>query len=293
MVIKNLNKSYGDVHAVKDVSFEIGPGEIFGLLGPNGAGKTTIISCIVTLCRPSSGSIKIFGHDQNAKMGKALTGLVPQELVNHGYFTVKEILGFYSGYYGIWSNSDQINFLLDRLQLREHGHKGVRKLSGGMKRRLLIAKSLLHKPKLLLLDEPTAGVDIELRESLWKFVKELKNDGLSILLTTHYLDEAEELCDRVGILNRGNLRLIGETSQLIKSLTYRKISLSLKGSMMDLEHPQLWRRDKKCLVFRIPSEQTLGELLTDINVKSSDILDVNIEEGSLEDAFLHVLGESQ
>lgn len=295
LVIKNLSKNYGRLRAVNDVSFDIGPGEIFGLLGPNGAGKTSIISCIVTLSQPSSGSVKVFGYEmhQNSKMGKFLTGLVPQELINHGYFNVEEILGFYSGYYGILKNSDQINFLLDRLQLAEHRYKRVKQLSGGMKRRLLIAKSLLHKPKLLLLDEPTAGVDIELRESLWKFVKELKGEGLSILLTTHYLEEAEELCDRVGILNHGNLRLIGETSQLIKSLTHRKVSLKLKGSREEIEHPQLLKRDNDRLVFRIPSEQTLGELLTGINVRSSDIVDLNIEEGSLEDAFRLVLGGAQ
>ncbi len=298
MVIENLEKNYGPIRAVDNVSFHIDTGEIFGLLGPNGAGKTSIISCIVTVSQPSSGSVKIFGHEmhQNSKKGKDLVGVVPQELINHGYFNVEEILHFYSGYYGILRNKEQIHFLLDRLQLQQHRHKRVKQLSGGMKRRLLIAKSLLHKPKLLLLDEPTAGVDIELREVLWKFAKELKEEGLSILLTTHYLEEAEELCDRVGILNKGRLHLIGETSRLIRSLTYRNVSLTLnktETSPLLTEHSHLLKKSENCFIFRIPSEQTLGQLLTEIGVNSSDILDLNIEEGSLEDAFRIVLDTSK
>ena len=291
LVIKNLSKNYGSLQAVKDVSFEIGPGEIFGLLGPNGAGKTSIISCIVTLSQPTEGSVQVFGHEmsRNSKVGKSLTGLVPQELVNHGYFNVEEILVFYSGYYGVLRNRERINFLLDRLQLVKYRHKKVKQLSGGMKRRLLIAKSLLHQPKLLLLDEPTAGVDIQLRESLWRFVKELKADGLSILLTTHYLEEAEELCDRVGILNHGRLCLIGETSQLIKSLTYRTVSLKLKNWDRKICHPQLVDKQGDRWRFRIPSEQDLGDLFTSIEAQSSDILDLSVDEGSLEDAFRIVL----
>ena len=296
LAIQNLSKNYGTFKAVKNVSFDIHQGEIFGLLGPNGAGKTSIISCIVTLSQPTSGSVQVFGHEmhqkkvRSSKIGKSLTGLVPQEIVNHGYFTVEEILKFYSGYYGVLRNTDQINFLLDRLQLADQRHKKVKQLSGGMKRRLLIAKSLLHKPKLLLLDEPTAGVDIQLRESLWDFVKELKRDGVSILLTTHYLEEAENLCDRVGILNQGNLRLTGETKELVKSLTHRVIYLKLKSMDKEIHHPHLLRKKEDHWLFRIPSEQTIGTLLTEIKVRSDDLVDLQIEEGTLEDAFRLVLG---
>ena len=298
LAIHNLSKHYGTFEAVKNVSFDINPGEIFGLLGPNGAGKTSIISCIVTLSNPTKGSVQVFGHEMSGntlptRAGKSLMGLVPQEIVNHGYFNVEEVLQFYSGYYGLLRNTSQINFLLDRLQLAEHRHKKVKQLSGGMKRRLLIAKSLLHKPKLLLLDEPTAGVDIQLRESLWGFARELKKEGVSILLTTHYLEEAESLCDRVGILNHGSLNLVGETKKLIKSLTHRVIYLKLTSMDREINHSQLLDKKEDHWLFRIPSEQTLGKLLTEIHVQPNEITDLRIEEGSLEDAFKLVLGRTE
>ena len=209
--VVNLKKSYGSVHAVNGVSFELNEGEIFGLLGPNGAGKTSIISTIVTLEKPTSGTVEVFGRDvrKDPRFTSTQTGLVPQELINHGYFTLEEILHFHSGYYGIAKNQERIDYLLNKLSLYEHRNKRVRQLSGGMKRRLLIAKALVHSPKLLLLDEPTAGVDIELRETLWSFVRELQKEGMSILLTTHYLEEAEELCDRVAIIDRGEVKRVG------------------------------------------------------------------------------------
>ncbi|MCB0357844.1 MAG: ABC transporter ATP-binding protein, partial [Bdellovibrionales bacterium] len=233
-----LVKNYKNVEAVKNVSFQIQPGEIFGLLGPNGAGKTSIISCAVTLEQPTSGNIKIFGHDvqKEPKLAKYKMGIVPQELIHHGFFNTREILEIHSGYYGLINNRKRIDYLLQKLGLWEHREKKVRQLSGGMKRRLLVAKALVHQPKLLLLDEPTAGVDIELRESLWKFVRELQKEGVSVLLTTHYLEEAEELCDRVGILNSGKLIRVGETHQLIKELTHRRVSFNLRNSQLNLEH---------------------------------------------------------
>ena len=179
--VKDLKKTYrnakgGPVEAVKGVSFTIAPGEIFGLLGPNGAGKTTAISMITTLEEPTSGDVLVYGNSvlTNSKETKKQIGVVPQEIVTQGFFNLVEILTFHSGYYGIWNNKARIEYLLKRLGLWEHRHKLVKQLSGGMKRRLMIAKALVHKPKLLLLDEPTAGVDIELRTSLWEFVRELQ-----------------------------------------------------------------------------------------------------------------------
>lgn len=275
--LENLIKDYGKLRAVNNVSLEMKPGEIFGLLGPNGAGKTSIISTLVTLEEPTSGSVKIFGLDvtKHPKETKLLTGFVPQELIHHGYFSVEEILEFHSGYFGKRKNKERIDYLLNRLSLYEHRQKKVKQLSGGMKRRLLIAKALVHEPKLLLLDEPTAGVDIELRTSLWKFVAELKSQGMSILLTTHYIQEAEELCDRVGIIQKGELKTIGKTKDLVKELTKREIKLTFA--------------DHSEKQFQVPASQGVGELLAQLNVDLKSVKDISIREGSLEDALRRVL----
>lgn len=273
------NKSGQDVHAVKDASFDIEPGEIFGLLGPNGAGKTTIISTITTLERPTSGSVLVFGSSVSEQplITKLQIGIVAQEIVTQGFFNLVEILEFHSGYYGIWKNQDRIEFLLKRLALWDHRHKQVKQLSGGMKRRMMIAKALVHSPKLLLLDEPTAGVDIELRKSLWKFVLELRGLGTSILLTTHYLQEAEELCDRVGIINKGELRYVGPTKKVIRDLTQRHVEIDLKSG--------------KSLVFEIPLGQSVGELLIQNQIAPIEIQDLRTREGTLEEAFLSLVQE--
>lgn len=290
--IEHLVKDYGVLRAVNDVSFEMKPGEILGLLGPNGAGKTTIISTLVTLEEPSSGQVKVFGLDvtREPERAKMLIGFVPQELIHHGYFDVMEILDFHSGYFGRRKNRDRIEWLLHKLGLWEHRHKKVKQLSGGMKRRLLIAKALVHEPKLLLLDEPTAGVDIELRTSLWEFVEELKRDGLSILLTTHYLQEAEQLCDRVGILQKGKLLHLGETKGLIRELTKREIVVTLKHPLEgECSHPFFLRREGLQLLFQVPSTMGAGDLLAELGLDLKVIDDLTIREGSLEDALKRVL----
>lgn len=290
--ISNLVKNYGSFTAVNNVSFEVKPGEIFGLLGPNGAGKTSIISCIVTLQEPTSGACEIFGYNPQVEPlpAKMLTGYVPQEIINHGYFTVEEILVFHSGYFQTWYNREKIHYLLNRLGLFEHRGKKVKALSGGMKRRLLIAKALVHEPKLLLLDEPTAGVDIELRASLWDFVRELKNDGMSVLLTTHYLEEAEELCDRVGVIQNGNLREVGPTKELIEKLTERRVTLQFKSDCEGLKSQYLVSKNQTDAQFMIPQDLGIGELITSINCDMKDLVDIKIEEGSLEEAFVRILG---
>lgn len=291
LLIQHLKKNYGSFVAVNDVSFEMKKGEIYGLLGPNGAGKTSIISCIVTLQQPTDGEVLIFGKNPHKEPleAKKQIGFVPQEVINHGYFDVYEILDFQSGYFGKAKNKEKIDFLLNRLGLWEHKDKKVKALSGGMKRRLLIAKALVHDPKILLLDEPTAGVDIELRLSLWDFVLELKKQGISILLTTHYLEEAEELCDRVGILQKGTLITEGPTKQLVQKMTKRKVFLKLRTSS-PLHHPQLIGSSENMWEFLVSPEKGIGELLDELGLSTSAVLDVKIEEGSLEDAFRHVLG---
>lgn len=290
--VEGLVKNYGNFCAVNEVSFSIQPGEIFGLLGPNGAGKTSIISVIVSLERPTAGRVEVFGHDviKQTRQAKVRTGVVPQELINHGYFDVEEILHFHSGYFGVRNNKERIDYLMHRLALWDHRKKKVKQLSGGMKRRLLIAKALVHEPKLLLLDEPTAGVDVELRANLWGFVRELRNEGLSILLTTHYLEEAEELCDRVGILQQGNLRQVGETKELVRDLTQRTIHVQVKPGLPSMTHPLLIKQSEFELVFQTPSSLEVGGLLAELNIDLHKLKDISIVEGNLEDVFNRVLG---
>ena len=294
--ISNLVKKYGSYTAVNNVSFEMKPGEVFGLLGPNGAGKTSIISCIVTLQEPDEGECTIFGVNpqKNPIPAKMHTGYVPQEIINHGYFTVEEILIFHSGFFQTWYNKEKIHYLLNRLSLWEHRNKKVKALSGGMKRRLLIAKALVHNPKLLLLDEPTAGVDIELRASLWDFVCELKKEGMSVLLTTHYLEEAEELCDRVGVLQQGNLRKVGPTKELIEQLTERKVSLIFKNDCpSEIDSKYLHETQDNQADFIIPQEFGIGDLLETINCDMQSLQDIRIHEGSLEEAFVRILDQEK
>jgi len=294
--IKNLTKNYGDFKAVDDVSFDLNSGEIFGLLGPNGAGKTTLISCVVTLEVPTNGEICVVGYDVNdsneVKKAKAELGYVPQEVINHGYFTTREILQFYSGYLGILKNDERIDYLLERLSLFEHRNKKVKQLSGGMKRRLMIAKSLVHNPKLLLLDEPTAGVDIELRNNLWDFVKELKKDGTTILLTTHYLEEAEQLCDRVGVIDKGRLLKVDQTSKLISDLTFRKMEITLKDSLKTINDKSSYlnKISDKRIELEFPSHLSVGQVISDVGVDLNNVIDLHLKEGSLEEAFIKILG---
>lgn len=283
LVVDSLVKTYNPkgkvpVFAVKNVSFSLSQGEIFGLLGPNGAGKTSIISTIVTLEAPTSGQIYVNGYDNqlSPREAKQSVGFVPQEIINHGYFNVEEILDFHSGYYGLGRNQERIHYLLNELSIYEHRHKKVKQLSGGMKRRLLIAKSLVHNPRLLLLDEPTAGVDIELRSQLWDFVKILKKEGVTILLTTHYLEEAEVLCDRVGLIDQGEIKMIGKTQDLIRQFTTRRVSIKCRDRAQVLE-------------FTIQSGQAVGELLMKQKLNVEAIEDIRISEGTLEDAFRHVI----
>jgi len=290
--IQNLKKSYGTVEAVKGVTFEVKPGEIFGLLGPNGAGKTSIISILTTLEQPTSGRALIFETDvvEDPMTTKRQIGVVHQEVINSGFFSVEEILEFQSGYYGIKKNTERIHYLLGKLGLFEHRHKKVKQLSGGMKRRLMIGKALVHNPKLLLLDEPTAGVDITLRETLWKFVLELQHEGLSILLTTHYLEEAEQLCQRVGIINHGRLECVEPTREVIQKFTQKKVVLQLKNHRK-FESPYLQHAENNNFTFRVPMEKGLGDLLSELKVGSQEIDDVRIVEGSLEEAFVAVLNK--
>ncbi len=230
---KHLSKNYGSLLALDDINLVIEEGEFFGLLGPNGAGKTTLISILAGLCRPTTGSATVMGHDVqvNFRQARRLLGIVPQELVFDPFFNVRETLEFQSGYFGIKNNGDWIDEVMHHLGLTDKAQKNMRSLSGGMKRRVLVAQALVHRPPVIVLDEPTAGVDVELRQSLWKFISRLNQEGHTIVLTTHYLEEAEQLCHRIAMLKKGQIVALDSTANLLARV---KNSDSKEGDLEDV-----------------------------------------------------------
>src|SRR5690554_1105607 len=215
--IDSVTKQYGKLQALAGVSLEVAQGEFFGLLGPNGAGKTTLISALAGLVRPTSGRLEVMGYDVVSDYRKARLqlGVVPQELVFDPFFTVREALRLQSGYFGITANDAWIDEILDHLDLLSKADSNMRTLSGGMKRRVLVAQALVHRPPVIVLDEPTAGVDVDLRRTLWDFISRLNKDGHTVLLTTHYLEEAEALCGRIAMLKRGRVIALDTTDALL------------------------------------------------------------------------------
>ena len=215
--IVDVVKHFGSLQALAGVSLEIEPGEFFGLLGQNGAGKTTLISSLAGLVRPESGTLKVLGHDviKDFREARRLLGVVPQELVFDPFFNVRETLRIQSGYFGIRNNDDWIDEILANLDLTSKANVNMRRLSGGMKRRVLVAQALVHKPPVIVLDEPTAGVDVELRQGLWQFIRRLNGEGHTIILTTHYLEEAEALCNRIALMKQGKIVALDTTANLM------------------------------------------------------------------------------
>ena len=215
--IVDVVKHFGSLPALAGVSLAIEQGEFFGLLGPNGAGKTTLISSLAGLIRPDSGKISVLGHDviKDFREARRLLGVVPQELVFDPFFNVRETLRIQSGYFGIRKNDDWIDEILENLDLTSKANVNMRRLSGGMKRRVLVAQALVHKPPVIVLDEPTAGVDVELRQGLWQFIRRLNGEGHTIILTTHYLEEAEALCNRIALMKQGLVIALDTTANLM------------------------------------------------------------------------------
>ncbi len=216
--VERVSKNYGETRALDAVSLTIAQGEFFGLLGPNGAGKTTLINILAGLALASSGSARVLGHDvvKDYRAARRALGVVPQELVFDPFFTVREALVFQSGYFGLRDNRDWIEEVMHHLDLTERAATNMRALSGGMKRRVLVAQALVHKPPVIVLDEPTAGVDVELRQALWQFIRRLNRDGHTIVLTTHYLEEAETLCGRIAMLKQGRVVALDTTQNLLR-----------------------------------------------------------------------------
>jgi ABC-2 type transport system ATP-binding protein len=293
--INNLSKVYDGSKAVNDISFKIEPGEIFGLLGPNGAGKSTTINMIGGVSRIGSGSIEIFGFDnqKEALTTRRLVGVMHQEIVIDNFFTIDQALRFHAGYYGVRDDAAWRQQLIDRLGLKPHLHKVMIKLSGGMKRRFMIAKALIHKPRLLILDEPTAGVDVELRHTLWDFVREINQQGTTILLTTHYLEEAEQMCGRLAIMNHGKLIALESTRTLLKELGTRSILVHLQSPIKEL--PQhlccqsaVLDHSGTTLQLTLSAGQSTGELLQNLCETDLQIADIETRKAGLEEIFLQL-----
>jgi len=295
--ISNLRKRFDGPEVVKGISFEIRAGEIFGLLGPNGAGKSTTINMIAGVTRIGGGRVEIFGLDnvRDYRLTRRLTGVMHQEIVIDNFFTIDRSLRIHSGYFGVDDDPAWRNMLIDRLGLRPHLGKVIIKLSGGLKRRMMIAKALIHKPKLLILDEPTAGVDVELRRSLWDFVREINNQGTSILLTTHYLEEAEQMCERIAIMNHGEILALEKTSSLLQRCGRRELVLQLKHplaspppELADLE-PRL-EGEGLILTLPVPQGSASGELLGRISSLGLQVAEIETRQPNLEDIFIEMTG---
>ena len=298
--VKNLNKIYlkntsKSVHALKNLNLEVKEGEIFGLLGPNGAGKSTFINILAGTTIKTSGNVDVWGFnlDKNPRQVRASIGIVPQEVNVDPFFSPRKLLELQAGLYGIKKKDRITDTILKLVSLENQANSYTRSLSGGMKRRLLVAKALVHQPPIIILDEPTAGVDVELRSNLWKNVKSLNKQGVTIILTTHYLLEAEEMCDRIGILNKGNLVALDSTKNLLKRIQTKIVTFVVNGkvnidnqslnslNVIDNQPGQLIVSYEKSLL-------NIEELINYINKQNIKISDISTDDGNLEDVFVRL-----
>jgi ABC-2 type transport system ATP-binding protein len=292
--IRRVVKRYGSLTAVDGVDLDIRPGEFFGLLGPNGAGKTTLISMMAGLNRPDSGAIAVMGHDtvSDFRMSRRTLGVVPQELVFDPFFTVRETLRIQSGYFGIRNNEAWIDEILENLDLTQKANANMRSLSGGMKRRVLVGQALVHRPPVIVLDEPTAGVDVELRQTLWKFIRRLNADGHTIVLTTHYLEEAETLCNRIAMLKAGKVVALDSTANLLQR--HSGALLRVKAAAMPALPPGIappaeshgaWR-------FALANYDQVAVLLDAFRQANLRIEEMEIMQPDLEEVFVQIMSKS-
>ena len=303
IIIKNLSKVYNNgFKALKTISLDIKKGEIFAMLGPNGAGKTTLISIICGIVKPSSGSLTVDGFDiiDDYRETRSRIGLVPQELTLEQFETVYNNVSYSRGLYGKKPNPAHIEKILKELSLWDKKDQRLRQLSGGMKRRVLIAKALSHEPSILFLDEPTAGVDVELRQDMWKIVEELRKTGVTIILTTHYIEEAEAIADRVGVINQGEIIVVEETKELLKKMGHKKLTVELQDEISKIPD----RLDKYKLVlgnnkmsidytYNVQAEQTgITNLLQDIKDAGLKLKDLKTEQNTLEKIFVSLVKEN-
>jgi len=290
--IERVVKRYGGFTALAGVSLQIEQGEFFGLLGPNGAGKTTLISILAGLNIATSGSTAVMGHDvvRGYREARRALGVVPQELVFDPFFTVREALTIQSGYFGLRNNEAWIEELLHCLDLTEKADTNMRQLSGGMKRRVLIGQALVHKPPVIVLDEPTAGVDVELRQSLWQFIRRLNQDGHTIVLTTHYLEEAEALCGRIAMLKRGEIVASDTTKNLLKSFSGCQIKLKLAPPGLPAElQSLLMQGDGENCRLALEGYDGVERVLAVLRVAGVRVLEMEIAQPDLEEVFVKIM----
>lgn len=292
---QEVKKNYDQLQALKGISFEIEQGSFFGLLGPNGAGKSTLINCLSGLVVPSGGQISVQGHDvvKDYRQARRALGLVPQELISDPFFSIRELLLVQSGYFGLKGPKQKawVDELLERLALTEKANAITNMLSGGMKRRVLIAMALVHKPEVLVLDEPTAGVDVDLRRTLWEFAQELHQQGHTIVLTTHYLDEAEALCEKVAIMQEGEVKALDSTKALLSKHPYRFIKVDAKGDMAKLPENLASRfveNDMGGALFRMEKDLPVRTMLGWLENSVLDIKGISTRDASLEEVFLEL-----
>ena len=297
--IDQVTKRYGSLQALGGVTFQIEEGEFFGLLGPNGAGKTTLISILAGLNRADSGSVQVMGHDvvRDYRKARSVLGVVPQELVFDPFFTVRETLRMQSGYFGLGKNDAWIDEVMHHLDLTNKADANMRSLSGGMKRRVLVAQALVHKPPVIVLDEPTAGVDVELRQTLWKFVSRLNREGHTVVLTTHYLEEAQALCNRIAMLRGGKVVALDSTAALINRISGSQLEVKLSGAAVPaslvplLSHPVEPGSNKA--VFRIAEYNDVEPILASLRLAGSVIEDMQLHQADLEDVFIEIMEGSK
>ena len=290
--VLNVEKRYGALQALAGVSLAVAEGEFFGLLGPNGAGKTTLISIIAGLARASSGEVRVMGADVIADYRRArrMLGVVPQELVFDPFFTVRETLRIQSGYFGLRDNDAWIDEVIHHLDLGTKADANMRTLSGGMKRRVLVAQALVNRPPVIVLDEPTAGVDVELRQGLWQFIRRLNRDGHTIVLTTHYLEEAEELCDRIGMLKAGRIVALDSTRNLLETFSGLVLKLRLdRDALPEGLGAEVLASEAGRFTLRLRDHFELEELLRRLREAGAAIRELELEPPDLEEVFLRVM----
>jgi ABC-2 type transport system ATP-binding protein len=289
-----VHKRFGDLQALSGIDLEVPQGEFFGLLGPNGAGKTTLISVLAGLVRADRGTVRVMGHDVRAdyRAARRSLGVVPQELVFDPFFTVRETLRIQSGYFGMRDNRAWIDEVMHNLDLASKADVNMRALSGGMKRRVLVAQALVHKPPVIVLDEPTAGVDVELRQALWEFIRRLNRDGHTIVLTTHYLEEAEALCERIAMLKLGRVVALDSTPNLLKRVHHLFLRLRLGGQLPEELRPLEHGSTADAHVLRLKSYDDVEQALSSIRRAGCRIEEMELAQPDLEDAFVDVMRRS-
>jgi len=290
--IRQVHKRFGAVQALAGIDLEVAPGEFFGLLGPNGAGKTTLINVLAGLARADSGSVRVMGYDVVAEYrdSRRALGVVPQELVFDPFFSVRETLRIQSGYFGLKHNDAWIDEVMHHLDLTGKADANMRSLSGGMKRRVLVAQALVHKPPVIVLDEPTAGVDVELRQGLWEFVRGLNRDGHTIVLTTHYLEEAEALCARIAMLKQGRIVALDTTSNLVNRLDSLYLKLRIAGAALPAALAARVRDSGDAVhTLRLRSYAEVEGVLAQVREAGARIEELELLQPDLEDVFVQIM----